>query len=142
MNSTNTNVGGWTNCEMRTTHLPAILELMPEVVKNNIREVQKLTSAGNRSSSIQTTNDKLFLLSEIEIFGDTTYSYAGEGTQYEYYAAGNTRTKKVNGSARNWWERSPYGSSSSNFCYVVGSSGNASGSSATYSGGVAFAFCF
>lgn len=141
MNSSDTNVGGWTNCEMRTTHLPAILELMPEVVKNNIREVQKLTSAGNQSSSIQTTNDKLFLLSEIEIFGTTINSHAGEGTRYEYYAAGNTMIKKVNGSADFWWERSPGANGSLGFCNVTGR-GIDNTNTAGYSRGVSFAFCF
>ena len=93
MNSSNTNSGGWTNCAMRSTHLPAIMNLMPAEVKAAIKEVQKKTSAGSQSSSIQTTNDKLFLLSEIEIFGSTTYSFAGEGTQYDYYKAGNSKVK-------------------------------------------------
>lgn len=141
MNSSNTNNGGWNSCAMRSTHLPTILNLMPAEVKAAIREVQKKTSAGNQSSSIQTTNDKLFLLSEIEIFGATTYSFAGEGTQYEYYAAGNTTIKKVNGSARYWWERSPYSDDTNRFC-IVNISGNADYDNASASGGVSFGFCF
>ena len=47
MNSSNTNAGGWTSCSMRSTHLPAILALMPTEVQNGIREVNKLTSAGS-----------------------------------------------------------------------------------------------
>ena len=42
--------------------------------------------------------------------------------------------------ASNWWERSPYGSNSTNFCYVD-SNGNASPSNASYSIGVSFGFC-
>ena len=141
MNSSNTNSGGWTNCAMRSTHLPAILNLMPAEVKAAIREVQKKTSAGNQSSSIQTTNDKLFLLSEIEIFGSTTYSFAGEGTQYAYYQAGNSKFKNRSGSANSWWERSPRSSTSASFCFVT-SNGNASSYNASYSTGVAFGFCF
>lgn len=141
MNPTNTNVGGWTNCAMRSTHLPAILALMPAEVQEAIREVQKKTSAGNQSSSIQTTNDKLFLLSEIEIFGSTTNSFAGEGTQYAYYQAGNSKVKNRNGNAFYWLERSPYSSNSTHFCFVY-SSGDASAIYASTSRGVAFAFCF
>ena len=141
MNSSNTNSCGWQNSAMRTTHLPAILNLMPAEVKAAIREVQKKTSAGNQSSSIQTTNDKLFLLSEIEIFGSTTYSYAGEGTQYAYYQAGNSKVKNRNGGADYWWERSPYSSDSTFFC-LVDRNGNASATSASSSNGVAFGFCF
>lgn len=141
MNSSNTNSGGWQNSAMRTTHLPAILNMMPAEVKAAIRDVQKKSSAGNQSSSIQTTNDKLFLLSEIEIFGSTTYSFAGEGKQYDYYKAGNSKVKNLSGSAYTWWERSPRSSYSTHFCNVS-SSGSASASGASASHGVAFGFCF
>lgn len=141
MNSSNTNSGGWQNSAMRTTHLPAILNLMPAEVKAAIRDVQKKSSAGNQSGSIQTTNDKLFLLSEIEIFGSTTYSFAGEGKQYDYYKAGNSKVKNLSGSAYYWWERSPFSSDSTRFCRVD-SGGNANANAASTSNGVAFGFCF
>ena len=141
MNSSNTNEGGWTSCAMRSTHLPAILALMPTEVQNGIREVNKLTSAGSQSSTINTTADKLFLLSEIEIFGSVRYSKSGEGTQYDYYKAGNSKVKNYNGSAYYWWERSPRDVNSTSFC-AVSSSGNADYNSATREFGVAFGFCF
>lgn len=141
MNNSHTNNGGWTSCAMRSTHLPAILALMPTEVQNGIREVNKLTSAGSQSATINTTADKLFLLSEIEIFGSVSYSKSGEGTQYDYYKAGNSKVKKFNGSADNWWERSPYGGSSTYFCFV-NSDGYANYDYAGSAYGVAFAFCF
>ena len=141
MNSSNTNVGGWTSCDMRQTHLPAILALMPTEVQSGIREVNKLTSAGDQSATINTTADKLFLLSEIEIFGSVSYSKGGEGTQYDYYKAGNSRVKNYNGSAYGYWERSPYDINSASFCFVIGS-GLADYNSAPVEMGVAFAFCF
>lgn len=141
MNSSNTNSGGWTSCAMRQTHLPAILALMPTEVQNGIREVNKLTSAGSQSSTINTTADKLFLLSEIEIFGSVSYSKSGEGTQYDYYKAGNSKVKNRNGSAAVWWERSPNASISTYFC-MVSSSGGASYDIASNARGVAFGFCF
>ena len=141
MNSSNTNSGGWTSCAMRQTHLPAILALMPTEVQNGIREVNKLTSAGSQSSTINTTADKLFLLSEIEIFGSTTYSKSGEGSQYAYYSAGNSKVKNLSGSASGWWERSPRGSNSTYFCRVD-SGGDAGSNGASASPGVAFGFCF
>ena len=141
MNSSNTNNGGWASCAMRSTHLPAILALMPTEVQNGIREVNKLTSAGNQSATINTTADKLFLLSEIEIFGSVSYSKSGEGTQYDYYKAGNSKVKNYSGNADRWWERSPYGSDSARFCdvYVNGEASYAGASNAV---GVAFGFCF
>ena len=141
MNSSNTNSGGWTSCAMRQTHLPAILALMPTEVQNGIREVNKLTSAGRKSSTINTTADKLFLLSEIEIFGSVTYSKSGEGTQYDYYKAGNSKVKNRDGSAAAWWERSPRASDIANFC-LVDSSGSANNRNASTAIGVAFGFCF
>lgn len=141
MNSSDTNNGGWTSCAMRQTHLPAILSQMPTEVQNGIREVNKLTSAGNQSATINTTADKLFLLSEIEIFGAVTQSVTGEGTQYDYYNVGNSRVKNYNGRASTWWERSPSGSDSTRFCNVA-SSGNAAYSTASNARGVAFGFCF
>ena len=141
MNSSNTNSGGWKNSAMRTTHLPAILALMPTEVQNGIREVSKKASAGGASSTIETVSDKLFLLSEVEIFGSTSYSAAGEGTQYDYYKAGNSKVKKRNGSAASWWERSPNASNSTSFCLVI-SYGSANANNASYVRGVAFGFCF
>lgn len=141
MNSSNTNSSGWENCAMRSTHLPAILALMPTEVQSGIREVNKPTSEGSKSSTINTTADKLFLLSEVEIFGSTSYSVSGEGTQYAYYKAGNSKVKNVSGSANSWWERSPHASAIAQFCLVY-SNGDARNSSASSSLGVAFGFCF
>ena len=141
MNSSNTSSGGWTSCAMRSTHLPAILALMPTEVQNGIREVNKLTSAGSQSDTIHTTSDKLFLLSEVEIFGSSTNSVAGEGTQYDYYKAGNSKVKEWNGSATIWWERSPRAGSSTRFCVVYGN-GSAYSNDASNVRGVAFGFCF
>lgn len=142
MNSWNSNATGWTRCDMRNTHLPAILALMPTEVQTGIREVNKLTSAGNQNAAINTTADKLFLLSEIEIFGRISYSVeSGEGTQYDYYKAGNSKAKSYNGSARYWWERSPQRNISTHFC-IVDSAGNAVSRGAGYANGVALAFCF
>lgn len=141
MNISNTNSGGWTSCAMRSTHLPAILALMPTEVQNGIREVNKLTSAGSQSSTINITADKLFLLSEIEIFGSVSYSKSGEGTQYDYYKAGNSKVKNRNGGAAYWNERSPLKDGSTQFC-MASNTGTADYGGASSAAGVAFAFCF
>lgn len=141
MNVSGLNRGGWTSCAMRSTHLPYILALMPAAVQSGIREVNKLTSAGNKSSTINTTADKLFLLSESEIFGSVEYSYSGEGTQYAYYKVGNSKVKNRNGSASGWWERSPKYNATNRFCSV--SAGGYYGyTDALDENGIAFAFCF
>ena len=141
MESSNINTNGWLNCAMRKTHLrTTIWGQLESSLKSVIKTVNKLASAGNQSATIQTAQDTLFLLSEIEIFGKITYSKAGEGSQYAYYAAGNSTIKKVNGSADAWWERSPRGSNSAVFCYVY-SDGTASNGNASFTCGVAFGFC-
>ena len=108
MNTSNTNTGGWNGSAMRG-RMSTYKSQLPATLRNVIKTVKKKSGTGGGSSSgTQQTNDDLFLLSEIEIFGTTTYSVAGEGTQYEWYKAGNSRIKKVNGSANAWWERSPF----------------------------------
>ena len=115
MNSTHTTVGGWKGCEMRTKYLPIILDLMPETVKNAIREVIKISGVGATSSEsdwsgVESTNDKLFLPSEIEILNTASRSVAGEGTQYDYYKTGGSPIKFFDGSVTLWRGRSPYSS--------------------------------
>lgn len=139
MNSSNTNVNGWRGSAMRT-RMGTYLDRLNADLKAVIKNVNKVTSVGSNQSGLETTSDKLFLLSEIEIFGATTYSFASEGKQYEYYAAGNRTIKKVNGSANIWWERSPRSGDTGAFC-GVGSNGYADINFASYSYGVSFGFC-
>ena len=139
MNSSNTNVGGWKSSAMRS-RMSEFLGQLDEDLQSVIKPVNKLVSIGNKTSTIETVSDKLFLLSEVEIFGSTTYSFAGEGSQYDWYKAGNTRVKKVNGSARYWWERSPCSDYTNYFCYV-NSNGNANRTDASDSLSVSFGFC-
>ena len=138
MHTTTTNSKGWSRCDMRETSLPIILKQMPTDVQSGIREVNKLTSESN---TIVTTADKLFLLSEIEIFGSDANSGKGEGMQYDYYKAGNSKVKNYIDSAIEWWERSPYNGNNRFYCCV-----NYKGASisrvANAVSGVPFAFCF
>ena len=141
MKNTNTNANGWSGSRMRGQGLLGVLQVMPTEVQSGIHEVNKLTSAGNRSTTINTTADKLFLLSEIEIFGSTIFSVSGEGMQYAYYKAGNSKTKHKEGNAYPWWERSPNRQDAISFC-LISDSGGATYNPAAGSYGVSFAFCF
>lgn len=140
MNGSNTNVNGWRGSTMRTSTMATLLNQLSSDLKSVLKFVNKVTSKGNNQSGLETTSDKLFLLSEIEVFGATQYSYAGEGKQYEYYTAGNSTIKKVNGSANYWWERSPYSGDTGGFCRVD-SGGGAGNGNASNSRGVSFGFC-
>ena len=128
INGSSTNSGGWEGCVRRTWCNNVYKKCLPTYIQNMMKQVEKLTSAGSRSSTIKISNDYAFLLSEIEIFGSAAYSYAGEGKQYQYFKnATANRYKKprfddsfVSG---HYWERSPYFGSESRFCHV-GVNGN------------------
>ena len=140
MNSSNTNRGGWKNSAMRTSTMATMKGYMPDDWEAIIKPVNKASGTGGGSSSgTETVSDNCFLLAEIEIFGSTTSSVSGEGSQYAYYKAGNSKVKKRSGGADLWWERSP-ASGSSYFCRV-GSGGSASSGAASTSNCVAFGFC-
>ena len=143
MNSSNTNAGGFTGSDMYDWLQGTLLNSLPSDLRAVLKSVNKKTSAGSQSSTINTNAMKIFLFSEIEIFGSVTYSKSGEGSQYSRFATASSRIKYLSngsGSADNWWGRSPRGNNSSNFCNV-GSDGSAINSSANGSRGVCFGFC-
>lgn len=123
MNSSNTNAGGWESCARRTWCNSVYYNALPHALKNAVKEVNKKTSAGNMISNIVMTADKIFLLSEIEIFGRTTYSMAGEGAQYQYYKINSNIIKlpKYYDSSANaiWSLRSPVKNAHNHFIAVV-----------------------
>ena len=141
MNSSNSNKTGWDSSKMRTETLPAILAKMPENIQNGIRAVNKLTATSGSSSTIKTASDKLFTFSEMEVSGSTSFSYSGEGKQYDYYKAGNSKVKKVGGTADWWWLRSPRANGINRFC-AVNTDGSLSSDDASTSNGACFGFCF
>lgn len=136
----------WDTCVMRTTHLPAILELMPDEVKNAVREVSKLSGHYSSSRNYTTTvSDKLFIPSRCEIVGDSgDYGInVVDGTIYDYYLTNNSlRIKKTwRGSAAPWIQRTPSHSPRTGFTIV-----KADGSFYSYASGdstaFSFGFCF
>ena len=141
MNSSSTNSTGWDGSKMRTETLPAILAKMPVNIRNGIRAVNKLTATNGLSSTIKTASDKLFTFSAMEVYGSEGYSYSGEGKQYDYYKAGNSKVKKVGSTASRWWLRSPTANDSGFFCSVY-TDGSISSNGASGSNGVCFGFCF
>ena len=141
MNSSDTNRGGWKNSSMRTSTMATMKGYLPDDWEAIIKPVNKNSGKGGGSSrGTETVSDMCFLLAEIEIFGIATNSVSGEGSQYAYYKAGNSKAKKRSGSAGTWWERSPCSSSNGLFC-IVSRDGGAERYRATINGGVAFGFC-
>ena len=145
MNSTNTNVGGWKNCARRTWCNNVFFSALSSTWQSMVKTVNKKVSVGNNSSTIETVQDKIFLAAEIEIFGSTTYSFAGEGTQYQYYknaTANRYKMPKWSSSyvTHVYLERSPYSGNSTNFC-IVSRNGNAGTNNAYTANGVAPCLC-
>ena len=137
MNGAEYNNCGWKNCLVRTSNaFPKLKQVMPAEVVAALKGVTKKTTAGDASSAIDTTTDTLFLLSEIEVQGTRTHSYAGEGTQYAYYKTAANRKKN-----RAWYLRSPRINSTSCFCRT-GWDGDADWSVASEVDGIAAAWCF
>lgn len=143
MNSSNTNTGSFEGSAMYSWLSGTIYPNLPTELKDAIKAVNKKTSSGGGSSSIRTDAMYLWLFAEIEVFGSTTYSYAGEGTQYPYFATSAERIKRLSNGAGNasyWWERSPDRINSTAFC-LVDASGSAGGDNANKARGVCFGFC-
>lgn len=142
MNNSDTNEGGWRISKMRTSTMVTMKGYLPSDWQAAIKPVNKASGIGGGSSSdTETVSDDCFLLAETEIFGDVTdlNSVAGEGTQYAYYRAGNSKEKDQNGTYINWWERSPASDDEYDFCLVFG--GEAGVGSPIDVNGVAFGFC-
>ena len=134
MESTRNNYSGATVMHMFLDTVYA--QCLPEDLRNIIVPVDKKTSAGNRSSTINIRSEKLFLFTEVELLGhyykesngtitkqgrnrgisSTQYGYlgsvAGEGYQYGYYSdvndpANTTLLKNRLIRKATWWEASP-----------------------------------
>ena len=144
MMTTNQSGYGWDGSVMRASTMVTMKGYLPSAWQSIIKPVNKpsgiAASLGTTADSIKTSSDSCFLLSEVEIFGSAVQSVAGEGSQYAYYKAGNSKIKKQSGSALDWWERSP-DRNDTRFFRLVSSSGTAAYMFPSQSRGVAFAFC-
>lgn len=127
MHDSDTNVVGWANCKMRkstssTIAMPYVLnKYMSTELQNIIVPVDKYTGSGGSSPTLEVVSDKVFLLSEVEVFGTTTQTVTGEGEQYQYYALGNSPIKNNGVQDKSHWLRSPSTETSRHYCYVLAS---------------------
>lgn len=143
MNNTATNVGGWNSSVMRTETMNTMRNYLPSALRSVLVAVNKKTSAGNKSTTINTTSDELFLLSAIEVFGTSSRAASGEGTQYSYYSTGNSKLRwkaSQTSYAYPWQLRSPWVSYTEYFL-IVGNNGAETFLKANESRGLTFAFC-
>ena len=143
MNEKSTNEGGWDASYLRAKLNGNFFEKqLPTDLKAVIKPVVKITAKSGKNEMLVPSVDKLFVLSEQEVFGRKIYSCGGEGKWYEWYKRENAPYGKCkqNGE-RDWrWERSPFSGNAITFCYV-NINGNAAFTSASTSFGVSFGFC-
>ena len=151
MNSATINTGGWEDCRMRTRECAQFVSCLPNDLQAVLKTVTKYTdNTGDRvgsASVVTATQDRVFLLSEFEVFGSITYSNTNEANrqqQYQWYRNHNTSEGRVkeaydSPSAQWWWMRSPNCSSWS-FC-IVNSGGISDDYYVSNSNGFAPCFC-
>ena len=154
MNNTNTNIGGWAATKMRTYLNETVYPALPMQWQNMIKTVDVLSSEGNTSAVITSSENKLFLFSGAEVgYNVTTVPYCNEvdtdaeEVTFGVFTDSTSRIKKRyngTGEATNWWLRSPssiYGSVfacvSSTGIVGTGTSGSAGGNNF----GISFGFC-
>jgi hypothetical protein len=125
------NDNGWTGSHFRQSTAGAIFGQLPSQVQDIVKLVDKQTGSGSingantvREPFIDVSQDKIFLLSGSELFGNSAGGLAGEGEQYEFWRGKSAadRIKREFTTPRNWRLRSP--SISNGRFLVVNTSGN------------------
>jgi hypothetical protein len=135
-------IGGWEKCEMRSYLKETIKPLIPENVRNAIVNVTKYSNIFDTSGTKvlnSVTTDDVWIPSNQEIFGGTSYETLGH-VYSDVFTDANSRKKfKVGASSADaWWLRSAH--STTGFRYVR-SSGDNNSNSANNTSGVVLGFC-
>ena len=153
-NSTDTNVGGWRDSELRTYVNETIYNVLPSELQNIIAATKVISGHGHTSGETNfETQDKLYLLSAHEVYEDgtrdqvSTYDTSYNNTkQLDYYKNQGVTTssytgaiKQLNGTDSYWWLRSANSTDISNFIFITGY-GSRNSSGANISVGVSPAF--
>lgn len=110
MNSTDTAAGSWESSARRTWCNNVFKNAIPATLRNCFKQFEVITCTEWDGTTNTTSNDYFALFAEKEVFGERTWSNETEAaalTQIAYYATEANRIKTVNGSADDWWERSP-----------------------------------
>lgn len=114
---------------------------LPAELWTVIKPVFKKSGLGDGAvSGVQTTEDSLWLFSEVEVLGRVNHSVAGEGSGYPLFTSDKARIKTVGGASALWWLRSPTSGSSTYFC-IVEQNGPVARANASVKHGVAYGFC-
>ena len=118
-NSTATNVGGWKDSKLRTYVNGTIYNALPSDLQNVITTTRVVSGHGSTAGEANfETQDKLYLLSSEEIYGDFASSSSsqydtalGTSKQLDYYKNLGVTTTNYSLAAKSnyyWWLRSAY----------------------------------
>lgn len=137
LNSTASNIGGWGAMSLKTTLNSTIYNGLSTDIKNVISQCKVKSTASGTDSTINTSDNYLFLISEYELYGAVTYSEGGanEGSPvYDYFnGVGNAyRVMRLSAGAAGqiYWNRSMYAGRTDYGC-LVGNGGAPNRASAT-----------
>lgn len=138
MNEKGTNEGGWAASYMRDYLNKTVFALLPDDLQEAIAPTSIVQIVDGMRVECE---DKLFLLSQTQVFGDGQMSeFEPEDAQLDIFLREKDRVKECGDRGTwFWWLRSPLASSPSRFC-GVNSTGAINNYSATGPGGVAFGF--
>ena len=111
------------------------LAMLDSNIQKAIKQVKLPYRKGSGTSTTVTSGSnglsaKIFLLSATETSFDFSYMPSGEGAELAYFkgcadnSSDSKRVAYLNGSAANWWLRSPYCRSYSSYALCVRSSGD------------------
>ncbi len=141
------NVNDYASSTIHSYLNSTFLNLIDANIRNQIKQVKLPYRAGSGygksvSSGANGLSAKIFLLSAEETSYKHDYMPTGEGAELAYFrgcvdnGADSKRIANLNGSAANWWLRSPFCHSSRGATYAlrVLTNGNWSGNSCSYAG--------
>ncbi len=125
-NSTETNVGGWKDSELRTYINDTIYKSLPSDLQNVIVTTKVISGHGSAETSDFETQDKLYLLNVQELWDSTSFDTSvGTSRQLDYYKNQGVSTssyaaaiKQYNGVANYWWLRSASYNNNVTFLFV------------------------
>ena len=146
--STDTNVGGWRDSELRTYVNGTIYNALPSDLQNIIATTKVISGHGDNAGETNfETQDKLYLLNAQEVWSTNDYDTSvGTSKQLDYYKNQGVTTssyagaiKKYNGRNSYWWLRSAFSIADGNFL-IVTDYGNWDSSYAGNSNGVSPVF--
>ena len=121
--TSNTNAGGWNSSDIRDYLNNTFLLTLPDDLQAVISAKPVKATIGGQSNTLQTAEDKIWIPTEKEVFGQITYSGSSENSVNNMYpiftdAASRVRTQGANGAAVLVWLASPNIGNSTHFCTV------------------------